>query len=736
MSITRPSDLLRAWHDGVRPANPVALDTETSGLHVDSGARVSTVSIGWEDHFLATDEDDGAYAWERWMGLPSDDGYSVQWQEVDGGSIETYGWDRVWGSHKEGWEQRPIVSFAWAFDQGVAGTGKPEDSGQGTLWADADNLPMSEWDALLEWLRLVQESGVGMTMHHAKFDLHMMEAGVRRWPGRGIDLEEAVDWDTQNGADLMTGWKFGTTSLKPTATRIWAEAADDEQQIVKDYLKKAKLPTGRWDLIPWDVIGTYADKDARLTVRLRIWQDNRGRLEVSHLDGQEGRMTVDEALGRRLRTSKMLRRTERRGLPWTVTGAREEAKKIQAKIRRLEKILPFPATLPNAKHYWFGPNGEKNKAGVVGMGLNPYSTTDKGSPQLDGLIVSKMVAEGVPHADTWRDIQKLETSMGRWYQGWTDRAGRDGRLRTSVRQNGTVSGRFSVENIQLQAIPNDYKLSGFEILQGVKSPRTLIGEGVPDGWALWELDLAQAELRVAAMFAGCTRMLDLIAEGADLHGDAAEELFDVHPGDADWGKYRQVAKRANFSLIFGVGWAKLQIDIEEQTGLRLSNREVQKLVADWNALYPEFQRAIRHTMAVVEGRQRKNRGVGWVGLPNGERRWFKPGEETHKGFNQRVQPNLAQYGIDWWLWTEQFLMQALGDEPLIVTTDKGPDDSVYVGRVGTVLMVHDSVIVLVPDNDRGAELVGSIQQYGKRLWAERFPDVPGDIDASPWASHA
>jgi hypothetical protein len=734
MTVTRPSDLLRAWHDGVRPQRPVALDTETSGLHVDSGARVSTVSVGWEDDF--TEEYmDGHYQWERWLGIVDEGGHPKPWQEIDGGSVETYGWERVSGSAKAGWEERPIISFAWAFDQGVAGTGKPEDDGQATLWADADNLPQSEWVALLEWLRLIQDSGIGMTMHHAKFDLHMTEAGVRRWPGLGFDFERAVDWDTQNGADLMTGWKFGTTSLKPTSTRLWGESEDNEQQVVKDYLKKAKLPAGRWDLIPWDVIGVYADKDARLTARLRIWQETVGRSQMAHLDGLDGRMTVDEALGRRLRTSKMLRRTERRGLPWSVVGAQEESAKIRAKIRALEKVLPFPATLPNAKHYWFGANGEKNKAGVIGMGLNPYDTTEKGAPMLNGLIVGKMVAEGVPHADTWRDIQKLETSLGRWYQGWTDRAGRDGRLRTSVRQNGTVSGRFSVENIQLQAIPNDYKLQGFEILDGVRSPRALIGEGVPKGWELWELDLAQAELRVAAMYAGCKRMLDLIDQGADLHGDAAEELFDVHPGDADWGKMRQVAKRANFSLIFGVGWVKLQADIEEQTGIRLSNRDTQRLVHDWNALYPEYQQAIRNTMGVIEGRQRKNKGIGWIQLPNGERRWFKPMEETHKGFNQRVQPNLAQYGIDWWLWTEQFLMESLGDDVVVGKYDNEIPGE-YVGRVGTVLMVHDSVIVLVPEGAEGKRLVDAVQEYGKDLWAERFPGVPGDIDASPWLEHA
>src|SRR5690625_7075201 len=95
--------------------------------------------------------------------------------------------------------------------------------------------------------------------------------------------------------------------------------------------------------------------------------------------------------------------------------------------------------------------------------------------------------------------------------------GDDGRLRGNVRQNGTVSGRFSISRVQLQSIPHDFRLDGFEVLEGIPTPRGMIGAGVQPGYKLWELDLANAELRVAAMMAKCTRMLDLIHQGKDLH---------------------------------------------------------------------------------------------------------------------------------------------------------------------------------------------------------------------------
>jgi len=722
MKILRPSDLLAMARRGQLPAGSVSVDTETSGLYADSGARISTVSVGWID----PQEDD--YRWREWVWgedvIPSE-----RMQDIDGGSIQTWDIEKI-----DEWDSDGVISFAWAFDQGVAGTGKNEDSGQSTLWSDADNLDLEEWVALLEWLELVGALH-GLDFQNAKFDLHMFRVGVRRWPGVAVDLVEYLHWDTQNGSDMLWGMT-GTSSLKPTARRLWGEAEGDEQDVIKRYLTKKNLPSGRWDLMPWDIIAKYADQDARLTARLVERQMMELRITAGvagWFDGIDGRMTAEEALRRRLETSKMLYRVERRGLPFNIAEARASALEIARRVAKLEKTLPFkPATLPMAKHYWFG---EGIKGGIQGLGRTPYSVTEQGQPQLDKTVITKMVRDGLPGAEIWRDIQKLNTADSKWYSAWADRAGEDNRLRTSVRQNGTVSGRFSVENIQLQAIPHDYRLGNFQILDGIQTPRALIGAGVPAGWKLWELDLAQAELRVAALFAKCERMLRLIDEGADLHADAARELFNIEPTDPSWGEMRQVAKRFNFSAIFGIGKDKLQVDIEEQTGILFSLAELDVLLKGWHSLYPEFKRAIYSTMDVVDKRMRsKDHGnFGWITLGNGERRWFKPGEETHKAFNQRVQPSLAQFGIDWWLTVENYLMGQLGDQEREQLRE---GEYSWIGRVGMVLMVHDSMVLLLPDDARGVEMVEWAIEAGVSLWRERFPGVPGGVDATEWSAHS
>jgi len=759
-----PSDLVALRRRGIGPRGPVAFDTETSGLWVDAGARVSTVSIAW---ILSDDE---VPQWYRILGQGEDGQYL--WD------------DGIWTLRKEpgpwagtgtwpggAWtEEVWVLSFAWPFDQGAMGTGKPEDrtlaleqsAKQGLLgeleWEvtppepDSFNLGWGEWQALTDWLWDIG-SFLGLVAHNAKFDLHQMQAGVRRWPGNGVDLLPWVIWDTQNGADLWTSWRLGgigrsTTSLKPTSAFLWGEDESDEQTVIKAYLTKHKLPAGRWDLMPWRVIAKYADDDSRKTIRLYEWQKAEqgrvswadahqtkgGGVEKGWTAGHTGRM-----MNRRMEVTKMLTRVERRGVPFSAEVAREASQTLETRIQEVEATLADTlggkVTLDMAKHYWFGVGGKSGEAGrlVQGLGLPDYGRTELGSPIVDQAAMARMIRDGVPLVEDWSAYKKLIDAKSRWYDGWTDRVGQDGRLRPGFRQNGTASGRFSVENVQLQAIPADYKVR--KVLEGVPSPRDLIGAGVPEGFELWEMDLAQAELRVAAWMAKCDKMLDAIERGLDLHGETAKALFGIDESHPDWGMYRQVAKRSNFSLIFGVGWATFKETLWKEAGIDMAEPEVRKLIRDWNALYPEFKAAIhRHDRQVMERYHKW--GVGWLQMKNGERRWFTKNDVeffdkeqdrwvrdgAHKAFNQRVQPSLAQYGIDRWLVEDRYLRDRYG---------AGGEER----GMGLVLMVHDSSVLLLPEGD-GEKVCADFRQLGKELWEEWFPGLPGDLDASRWSEHA
>lgn len=759
-----PSTLVRLMKSrGLKPHHPAAIDTETSGLWVDAGARVSTVSVAW-----VLDEDE-VTEWAAFLGNEEqhlwDTGIWTLRREITHGARSS-----AW-PHGDWLGREWVLSMAWPFDQGALGTGKAEDRTDeitaeckkgllADIWEpdppepDSANLPRAEWSQLGSWLRSVGRD-VGLTMHNAKFDIHMMNAGVRGYDWAGVDLIDYVDWDTQSGADIWVGWRTAdsgksTTSLKPNSTWLWGEHEGDEKKTIAAYLKKHKFPTGRWDLMPWRVVARYADQDARLTARYRRWQEAE---QARVYKCRAGREYIEygwkagyssQAFQRRMDTMRMLTRVERRGLPFDGELARDAGRRLQERIDEVQAKLQAElgtVTLPVAKHYWFGvgdklvPDQETgDKRDVRGHGLTDYGKTEKGEPIVDQATLARMQRDKYPLVDEWMVYKKLTDAKSRWYDGWTDRTGPDGRLRTGFRQNGTASGRFSVEEIQLQAIPADYKIKGGP-LAGLETPRDLIGAGVPEGYDLWEMDLAQAELRVAADMAKCERMLRMIEAGEDLHGYTAKELFGIDESHPEWGMYRQVAKRGNFSLIFGVGWRTFSATLWKEAGVDWGEQETRQMIEAWNALYPEYKAAIRSHEAVVMRRYDKF-GVGWIEeKTTGERRWFtkwdieyfNPDTQrvergAHKAFNQRVQPALAQYGIDRWLAEEQYLTERASRE--------GWDSG-----AGLVLMVHDSSVLLLP-HEVGEEVTADLKLMGERLWDERFPGLPGGLDISRWDAHA
>lgn len=686
-----PRHLRQLQEVGLNP-RWVALDTETSGLFADDGARVSTVSVAWVDY-------DGEWGPDRFDGLT----YRVE-EIAPGYSV-------------------PIVSVAWPFDQGVAG--KPEERGAEMLWPDAENLDLEEWLQLGTWLLEIGS----ITMHNSPFDNEKMEVGVARFNGEGWggpDLTDIVDYDTQNINDMLWGWE--KTSLKPTCARLFGKEMEDEATKVKEYLRKNKLPAGRWDLMPWDIVGPYADLDARLTVMLRLRQE----WEIS--EGAGGWLPDPHAAGRRrLAVSGTLRRMTRRGVPYHAERSREAAREARARMAPLAQALPFePGSDKQAKRYFFDE-----------LGVEPYAVSEKtGEPSLTAEILQRMVLDNVPHAADLAAWRRADTAVSMWYEGYPKKIGEDDRLRTYFRQNGTRSHRFSVERVQLQAIPADYRFSGVEILAGIPTPKQLIGQAVAEfwpGWKLWVLDLAQAELRIASMYAGESKMLQMIADGTDLHGFTATQLFGVRPGDGQWDLYRQVGKRGNFSLGFGSGGATFQWMLAEQAGIRWDIDRCDEVVRGWRRLYPAFVGSTGRGGAVashqsrVEARMRADLkaggpGRGYLQFKNGERRWFQPYEEAHKAFNQRVQGNQAQYSLDWLLASERYLRGLGLDHPGANWGWAGTRG----GQAGLLLPVHDSQVLLLPAGDEGEEMANMCAEMGRALWKQWFPGVPGDIDVKEW----
>lgn len=566
----------------------VALDTESSGLHPDDGARVSTVSVAWQE----------------------------------GGEVR---------------------ALALPFGQGPRGDGTLFD-----MYADEGERV---WNRLGKWLQ--RQDLVG---HNIKFDIHQMTAGTVLGYA-GVDLADRVWSDT-----MIVEWVLdpvGGIGLDQAGQRYAKLGKEDSG--LKAALKKTR-PRNRYDLIPWDVMEPYARVDAELALRIHLAQVARLEAEDSYLEPW-----VQEEM----RILRLLIEMERRGIGYDAHRSNAAAYAAEEVVRKLEKELPFTASEAAARHWFY-----------VEQGALPHCVTKGGKTSVAECCVRQLIAQGVRGADTYAAWKKASTSIAMWYTGYAEKVGADGRLRTDFRQTGTISFRWASQRVNLQALPHDHRVT---LPAEIPRPRSLF-QAAP-GYVLYEMDLSQAELRVAAKTAKCKGLLAFLEDdNADAHGETAKALFPSEYS-AQPKKFRDIAKRANFSFIYLVGPPTFQKDLEKQTGIKITLRQAEEVVHGWRSLYPEIPRINRRAENVARKR-------GYITLVDGRQRHFKPYEELHKSFNQYVQGSIAQFMKKWALAIEAFWPGTL------------------------LLQIHDSLIVEIPEGE--AEMAQAMSDLGAQMATKLF----------------
>lgn len=671
----------------------VFVDWETSGLYPDSGARIASAGVAWH----RPDGSIEAHAFPFRQGLYGKPEYNTAFYGYLEGQeqIGTYKNDSKSTGAKKG-------------DPKYRKTKRPYEPAE--VLEDDPNLPIGEFYSLMHWL-----SQRDLAAHNALFEAIMSTAGTGEQTG-GIpahwDLLPNLVWCTYLGQHILDPAE--EKGLKPTADRLWGEAPDT-QDALKEHLKARRLPSKRYDLADWSIIRPYLLDDVIKGVKL-------ARMQYFRFRGHEARY---QRLQDAIAEMDVLVRMERRGLPYNVAESLLWAEKIEAAAAEIAPTLPFEPTNPQAVEFYFTEG--RTKRGAPCLGMKPIKTTANNNPSLDAEVLESLAAQDKPHARTFYQLRQLQDAAGRYYRGYAEAAGADGKLRTRFRQVGTKPGRLSCERINLTAIPHDHRMlaAGAPILAEAPSPRALIE--APPGFEMWHADLAQAELRVASQYAGAKSMLELVESGQDAHGVTAVNLgLATGPDDPGWYKARSViAKRSNFSLIFGVGHVTFRNDLRKISGVDLESPDhvcvsgkrgcsrrkckVKKLIEEWHELYPEFRPAIDGHMRAAEYHKT-------VWIREDIYRPFTKVEiayhEYHKAFNNRVQGNIGYFTKRWMVLADAHLEQY----------DLPPG-------CGLLLQIHDALMLMLPEGMRW--LAQEVAQIGRDLWAQWF-DVSGDVDLVPW----
>ena len=173
-----------------------------------------------------------------------------------------------------------------------------------------------------------------------------------------------------------------------------------------------------------------------------------------------------------------------------------------------------------------------------------------------------------------------------------------GRVHTSYNQTGTVTGRVSSSDPNLQNIPVRTELG--------RHVRCAFVAG--EGRRLLGADYSQVELRILAHISRDPNLLAAFARGEDIHASTAAAVFDVPLSDVT-PAMRRIAKTINFGIIYGMG----EYGLAQRTDLSLE--DARNFIDNYFSRYEKVR-------DYVEKTKTEAREEGYVSTLLGRRRYF------------------------------------------------------------------------------------------------------------------
>ena len=396
---------------------------------------------------------------------------------------------------------------------------------------------------VLNWLQDLFKQDSTFIFHNAMYDICWLRSSGIIPPAKVVDTVIAASLVNENR------WSFRLNDL----AREYAGIGKDEavlQAAAREYGIDAKKDM--WKL-PSMFVGQYAERDAEST--LKLW--HRMKVELSDQD----LWTIFD--------------TETRLFPCLVDmrfkGVRvdvEKADKIKKQLMDKEnKIINKIKDLTGVTvELWAAASIAK----VFDALKLPYDRTEKtNAPSFTKNFLSNHpneIAQGISYA---REINKAHTT----FIDTIVKHSHKGRIHADINQirsddGGTVTGRFSMSNPNLQQIPVRHKELGPLI-------RSLFIPEENHKWGVF--DYSQQEPRILIHYAKLQR-LDGINEIAQAYesGEA-----DFHSAVAKMaGIERSQAKTINLGLMYGMGKNKLMAE------LGLMKEAAEKLIAQYHAKAP------------------------------------------------------------------------------------------------------------------------------------------------------
>lgn len=366
--------------------------------------------------------------------------------------------------------------------------------------------------------------------------------------------------------------------------------------------------------------------------------------------------------------SKLYSKIEVRGVPI------DEEKLEDGRVFWEERYSASEKALKKLTAGFIPPQGKAKKIPEINFGspnqlshllfdffkLKPLDKTPTGKYSTNESVLKRLNHPVCKHILNNREASK---NLSTFIESWRSRLV-DGRIHPSFKIHGTVTGRPSCEEPNLQQTPRDPRI------------RAIID--APAGWVLLDVDYSQVELRIAADISGEPTLLEAYQKGLDIHTITVQRIFGIQKPTPE---ERQKGKAVNFGFLYGMWWKKFIEVARDDYGVIVSPKEAERIrkqflelysgLENWHKKQKNLARSQGYVISKI-GRKRRLPDAQIICRP-GEYN-FKVGEAERQAINSPVQSLASDIN----------LLAAIEIDQRI--------DNSYCQIVGSV---HDSLLILV-----------------------------------------
>lgn len=486
---------------------------------------------------------------------------------------------------------------------------------------------------------LLEDSSIKKFLQNAKFDMLVLH-------NVGIELK-GLTFDTMIAAGLVRqdGDKIG---LKSLSERYFNESMFTYKEMVTDYKFKS------FAQVPLHDATDYAAADAHQTYKLVDVL----RKELKEYEQEKLYESIELPL------VQVLYEMEREGIHINLDALAKINKKI---TKKLDTIIQHISDLTGKSAEDLNLNSSRQVGDLLfnEIGLEPVKKTAKKTGYSTDQSVLKELAKQHPVPGLivrYRELFKLKSTYLDALGGYVNP--KTGNIHTTYNQSSVATGRLSSTDPNLQNIPAD----------GSEAPIRQAFEA-QKGFSFISADYSQMELRVLAQYSQDRALLDAFNAGEDIHARTAAGLFKVALEDVSYDQ-RQIAKRINFSILYGLTPYGLSKD------LGISVSQAKEYIETYMSHYPGVSQWMDEV--IQEAKE-----YGYVTTWFGRRRPVPEIYEKNRVLYQlacRIAINTKAQGTA----AELMKLGMLQVDKVLTGT---PD------QVKMLLQIHDELLIVVPDEN-------------------------------------